>query len=189
VAIQRKVEQQRKLFQDQLADNLQVIASAMRAGQSFTGALSVAVSDAPQPTRREFERVVADERLGVPLDQGLSVVARRMRNRDLEQIELVAMLQRQTGGNMAEVLDQAAETIRERADLRRMVKTLTAQGRMSRWVVTALPPGLVLMITAINPGYIRPLFATGAGHAVLVVSAVMVVCGSLVIKRIVNIEV
>jgi len=189
ILLDRRLEQQRRLFADQLADNLQVIASALRAGQSFVGALSLAVADSPQPTRREFERVVADERLGVPLDQGLSVVARRMRNRDLEQIELVAALQRQTGGNMAEVLDQAADTIRERADLRRMVKTLTTQGRMSRWVVSALPPGLLLIISLINPTYVKPLFVTAGGHAVLVVCTAMVISGSLVIKRIVDIEV
>lgn len=189
IVLERRLEHERRLFADQLADNLQVIASALRAGQSFVGALSVAVADAPEPTRGEFRRVVSDERLGVPLDQGLSVVARRMRNRDLEQIEVVAALQRQTGGNMAEVLDQAADTIRERADLRRMVKTLTTQGRMSRWVVSALPPGLLLIISLINPTYVKPLFTTAGGHVVLVVCTAMVISGSLVIKRIVDIEV
>lgn len=189
LGIQRKVEQQRRAFADQLADNLQVIASAMRAGQSFVGALSVAVADAPEPTRREFGRVVADERLGVSLDKGLANVARRMRCRDLEQIELVAALQRQTGGNMAEVLEQAAATIRERADLRRLVRSLTAQGRMSRWIVSALPPGLLLVITLINPGYVSPLYSTTGGHVVLVLCTGMIIAGSLAIKRIVNIEV
>jgi tight adherence protein B len=189
LTVERKSDHQRKLFADQLADTLQVIASAIRAGQSFVGALSVAVADAPEPTRREFERVVADERLGIPLDNGLSVVARRMKNRDLEQIELVAALQRQTGGNMAEVLERAADTIRERAELRRLVKTLTAQGRLSRWVVSAIPPVLLAIISVINSSYVSPLFTTAAGHMVLVLCAVFIVAGSLVIRRIVNIEV
>ncbi|HEX8854157.1 MAG TPA: VWA domain-containing protein [Thermoleophilaceae bacterium] len=188
-AIKRKLEHERRLFSDELADNLQVIASAMRAGQSFVGALSVAVQDAPEPARREFERVVADERLGVPLEEGLGVVVRRMANHDLEQVQLVAALQRQTGGNMAEVLDRASDTIRERAELRRMIKTLTAQGRLSRWVVSALPPSMVLILSAINPGYLDPLFKSTGGLTVLVISAGMVVGGSLVIKRIVDIEV
>jgi tight adherence protein B len=188
-AVQRKLDRERNLFDGQLADNLQVIASALRAGQSFSGALAVAVQDAPQPTRREFERVVADERIGVPLDQALGVVARRMRNRDVEQVQLVAALQRQTGGNMAEVLDRAADSIRERADIRRLVKTLTAQGRLSRWVLTMLPLVLALVLTIVNPGYLDPLFATTTGRFLLILSVVMITAGSLVIKRIVQIEV
>src|SRR4051794_12810848 len=94
-----KVQRERKRFDDQLADNLQVIASALRAGHSLVSAMAVAVSDAPEPTKREFERVLADEKLGVPLEDGLSLVARRMDNRDLEQVTLVASLQRDTGGN------------------------------------------------------------------------------------------
>jgi tight adherence protein B len=188
-AIQRKLSRERSLFDGQLADNLQVIASALRAGQSFSGALAVAVQDAPQPTRREFERVVADERIGVPLDESLGVVARRMNNRDVEQVQLVAALQRQTGGNMAEVLDRAADTIRERADIRRLVKTLTAQGRLSRWVLTLLPFVLGIVLTLVNPGYLDPLFTTNAGRFLLILSVLMVTAGSLVIKRIVEIKV
>jgi tight adherence protein B len=186
--ISQRAGAQRKLFAEQLAENLQVIASAMRAGQSFSGALAVAVQDAPEPARSEFERVVADERLGVPLDVALGVVARRMKDRDLDQVQLVAALQRQTGGNMAEVLDQAADTIRERSDLRRLIRTLTAQGRMSRWVLTGLPVFLVLAISVLNPGYLSPLFH-GGGRVVLVMAAALVVTGSYVIKRIIEIEV
>jgi Flp pilus assembly protein TadB/Mg-chelatase subunit ChlD len=188
-AVTQRATKRRKEFADQLAENLQVIASAMRAGQSFSGALAIAVQDAPEPARSEFERVVGDERLGVPLDVALGVVARRMKNRDLEQVQLVAALQRQTGGNMAEVLDQAADTIRERADLRRLIRTLTAQGRMSRWVLSGLPVFLILAISALNPGYLSPLFHTGGGKVVLVFAAGLVVTGSYVIKRIVEIEV
>jgi Flp pilus assembly protein TadB/Mg-chelatase subunit ChlD len=184
-----KVQRERRHFTDQLADNLQVISSALRAGYSLVGAMSVAVDDSPQPTKREFGRVVADEKLGVPLDEGLSVVARRMQNRDLEQVMLVASLQRETGGNTAEVLDRVADTVRERAELRRMILTLTAQGRISRWVVTALPVVLALAITTINPSYLEPLFKTGLGHAALVLAAFLLIGGSLAIKKIVTIEV
>jgi tight adherence protein B len=166
-----------------------VIASALRAGHSFSGALSVVVEEAPEPTRGELERVAADERLGVPVEEALQVVVRRMANRDLEQVALVAALQRETGGNTAEVLDRVTETVRERAALRRMVMTLTAQGRLSRWVVSALPVVLLGVISLINPDYVRPLYSTGFGHVVLAVAAVMVVAGSLVIKRIVDIKV
>jgi tight adherence protein B len=185
----RKLERRRKLFGEQLPDNLQVLASALRAGHSFVGALSVVIDDADDPSRTEFRRVVADEQLGIPLEDAIRSVVKRMGNEDLEQVALVAALQRQTGCNMAEVLERVTETIRERFELRRMVHTLTAQGRMSRWIVTALPIGLLLAISLINPEYTRPLFASTGGRVALMVGSVMLVAGSLVIKRIVNLKV
>jgi tight adherence protein B len=187
--IKRKLGRRRRLFAEQLPDNLQVLSSALRAGHSFVGALSVVVDDSPSPSREEFRRVVADEQLGVPLQDALDEVARRMDNRDLEQVSLVAALQRETGGNTAEVLDRVTETIRERFELRRLVKTLTAQGRMSRWVVSALPVVLLTVITLINPGYMEPLYQTSTGRGLLVASGFFVVMGSIVIGRIVNIKV
>jgi tight adherence protein B len=184
-----KVRKRRLAFAEQLPDNLQVMASAMRAGHSFIGALAVVVDDSPEPSAGEFRRVVADEQFGVPLEDALRSVVDRMGNRDLAQVALVAALQRETGGNTAEVLERVTETIRERFELRRLVKTLTAQGRMSRWVVSALPVGLLLIITAINPQYMKPLFEHPIGRLLLVAAAVLVVSGSLVIKRIVNIKV
>ncbi|HET9325037.1 MAG TPA: type II secretion system F family protein [Gaiellaceae bacterium] len=187
--ILRKLGRRRKLFSEQLPDNLQVLASALRAGHSFVGALSVVVDDADEPSKSEFRRIVADEQLGVPLEDAIRSVVRRMDNEDLEQVALVAALQRQTGGNMAEVLERVTETIRERFELRRMVRTLTAQGRMSRWVVSALPVVLLLVISVLNPTYVKPLFTTTGGHILLAFAAVLVVSGSLVIKRIVDIKV
>jgi tight adherence protein B len=187
--LKKQLERQRKLFAEQLPDNLQVLASALRAGHSFIGALSVVVNDAPEPARSEFQRVVADEQLGVPIDEALRVVVERMQNRDLEQVALVGALQRETGGNTAEVLDQVTDTIRERFELQRTVKTLTAQGRMSRWVLTALPLFLLLIITVINPGYMSIMYHTTGGKVVLVMSGISVICGSFVIKKIVDIKV
>jgi tight adherence protein B len=187
--VRRRVARKRGQFAEQLPDNLQVLASAMRAGHSFIGALSVVVEDAPEPSRTEFRRVIADEQLGVPLEDALHVVVERMENRELEQVALVAAVQRNSGGNTAEVLDRVTETIRERFELRRTVRTLTAQGRLSRWVVSILPLFLVTVITLINPRYMHVLFASTGGRAALVVAALMVISGSLVIKRIVNIKV
>jgi tight adherence protein B len=184
-----KVARRRQLFSQQLPDNLQVLASAMRAGHSFIGALSVVVDDCVEPSRSEFRRVIADEQLGVPLEDALNVVVRRMDNTDLGQVALLAALQRETGGNTAEVLDRVTDNIRERFELRRLVKTLTAQGRASRWIVTAIPIGLLLLVTAINRDYMAPLYHTGVGHALLIMAAVMVTAGSFVIKRIVDIKV
>jgi tight adherence protein B len=187
--IRRKLERKRRKFADQLPDNLQVLSSALRAGHSLVGALSVVVEDCPEPSRAEFRRVIADEQLGVPLEEAFNVVAGRMASQELEQVALVAALQRETGGNTAEVLDRVAETIRGRFELRRLVRTLTAQGRMSRWVVSLLPVGLLLLITSISPAYMRPLYVNPVGRVLLVVAAVMIVAGSLVIRRIVDIKV
>jgi len=187
--LERRVAGQRKKFIEQLPDNLQVMASAMRAGHSFSGALSVVVEDAPEPTRTEMARVVADERMGVPIDTALATVVQRMQSKDLEQVALVATLQRETGGNTAEVLERVTETIRERLALRRLVMSLTAQGRMSRWVLTAIPVVLLLAISALNPDYVSPLYHEPLGRLLLAVATVMVACGSLVIGRIVNIKV
>ena len=188
-AIKAKLNRARNAFAEQLADNLQVCASALRAGHSFIGALSVVVEDSAEPSRTEFRRVVADEQLGVPLEDALEVVVRRMANRELEQVALVASLQRDTGGNSAEVLDQVTETIRDRAELKRLVRSLTAQGRMSRWVLTLLPVGLMLAIAVLNPEYIAPLFDETLGRVMLVGAAIMITAGSLIIKRIVDIRV
>ena len=185
----RRVEKKRRAFDEQLPDNLDVVASGLRAGHSIVGALSLVVHDASEPSKAEFQRVVADEQLGVPLEDALVVVARRMNSRDIEQVALVASLQRETGGNSAEVLDRVTESIRERAALRRLVRGLTAQGRMSRWVVSALPVGLMLVISALNPEYMKPLFTHTSGKIMLAVAATMIVAGSLVIKKIVDIKV
>ena len=184
-----RAAKQRVLFGEQLADNLQVVASAMRAGQSFAGALAVAVEDAAEPAKGEFQRVVADEQLGVPIETSLSTVVERMENRDLHQVALVASVQRAAGGNAAEVLERVAETIRERVALRRLISTLTAQGRMSRWVVSLIPVVLLMLIGLANPGYLDPLFNTTAGNVMLVVAVLMGVSGSLAIKKIVDIKV
>lgn len=184
-----KIEKKRRLFGEQLPDNLDVVASGLRAGHSLVGGLSLVVNDAAEPSKSEFQRVVADEQLGVPLEDALMVVAERMKSRDVEQVALVSSLQRETGSNSAEVLDRVIENIRERAGLRRLVRSLTAQGRLSRWVVTFLPVGLLLAISGINPAYMRPLFTHTSGRIILAVGVIMIISGSLVIKKIVDIKV
>jgi tight adherence protein B len=187
--MKNRVEKMRRAFADQLPDNLDVVASGLRAGHSIVGGLSLVVNDAAEPSHTEFQRVIADEQLGIPLEDALGTVARRMKNRDIEQVALVSSLQRQTGGNSAEVLDRVIENIRERQALRRLIRALTAQGRLSRWIVSFLPVALLLLISAINPSYMKPLFTHTSGHVILALGAVMIVAGSLVIKRIVEFKV
>jgi tight adherence protein B len=166
-----------------------VLSSAIRAGHSFVSALTVVAEDAPEPGRTEFRRVVAQEQLGVPIEDALREVVERMQSPELEQVALVAALQRDAGGNTAEVLDRVTETIRERMELRRLVRSLTAQGRMSRWIVSALPVALGFLILLINPAYMKAMFNSGLGQVLLVIAGVMVVSGSLVIRKIINIKV
>jgi tight adherence protein B len=187
--VKNMAERKKRQFGEQLPDNLQVLSSALRAGHSLIGALSVVVTDAPEPSRREFRQVVADEQVGVPLDDAMRRVAERMGNRDLEQIALVAALQRETGGSAAEVLDRVAETVRDRAALRRLVRVLTAQGRMARWIVSGLPVGLLLVISVLNSSYMTPMFTKPLGQLMLAFAFLMVVAGSLVIRKIVDIKV
>jgi tight adherence protein B len=187
--LKRKLLRKRRAFAEQLPGNLEVLASALRAGHSLVGALTTVIEDAAEPSRSELRRVIADEQLGVPLEDALQVVVKRMANRDLEQVALVAAIQHEAGGNSAEVLDTVTETVRAREDVRRLVRTLTAQGRLSRWVVSLLPVGLLAFITLVNFSYVEPLFTRAAGRAMLIAATAMVVTGSLVIKRIVDIKV
>ena len=112
-------------------ENLDVLASALRAGHSLAGAMGVVADEAPEPSKREFSRVVTDEQLGIPLDEALEVTAKRMQNTDMDQVAVLALVQREAGGNTAEVLDQVTKNIRARMDVRRLVTVLTAQGKFS----------------------------------------------------------
>jgi tight adherence protein B len=187
--IRGRITRKRRLFGNQLADNLDVLASGLRAGHSLVGALSVVVADAAEPSKTEFQRVIADEQLGVPLETALNRVVDRMKNRDLEQVSLVASVQAETGGNASEVLDRVTENIRERQELRRLVRTLTAQGRLARWIVSLLPIGLLLAITIMNPEYMKPMVHHTSGLIALAFGLVMIIAGSVAIGRIVDIEV
>jgi tight adherence protein B len=186
--VNRRLARQREQFGEQLPSHLQEIASAMRAGHSLVGSLRTIAESAAEPMRIELERVLADEQLGVPLDAALAPMARRMACEDIQQVALVAALHERTGGNMAAVLDQVAEGVRERMELHRELQSLTAQARLSRWVVTLLPPMLLLVISVEDGSYVRPLFHTSTGVLLLLVSFGMVVTGSLVMKAIVNVE-
>jgi tight adherence protein B len=185
----RTLARRRNRFAEQLPDALQVVASALRSGHSLAGALAVVVESASEPMKSEMQHVVAAEQLGVPIQDSMMVVAKRMASSDLEQLALVAELQREAGGNAAEVVDAVAETVRERFDLKRLIKTLTMQGRMSRWIVSALPIGILLILQIENPHYLHPLLASTGGKVVFGLAAAWAVLGSFAIKKIVEIEV
>ena len=186
--IRRKLKAVRDEFAEQFPANLQVLASALRSGNSFNGALGVVVDNAHEPARSELAQVLQDDRLGVLPEVAIRKIARRMANRDVEQVALLAELQRTSGGNSAEVLDTVVATIRERADLRRLVMTLSAQGRMARWILTALPAVGAGIMWVIQPQVMVNFFTSGGGQVALVIAVTMVIAGSLVIQRIIDIE-
>ena len=179
----------RRAFEEQLSDNLDVLAGAMRTGHSTMGALSVMVDSAIEPSKTEYRRVLQDEQLGVALDDGLMVMARRMQSYDAEQLALVMRLQREAGGNTAEVLDRLAEVIRGRMELRRLVDVLTAQARISRWILTALPIAVLLLLMVSGGDYLDPMLNSLLGKIALVFGAILVLIGSFWIKRISKLDV
>jgi Flp pilus assembly protein TadB len=187
--VRRKVKAVRAEFAEQFPGSLQVLASALRTGYSFNGALGVVVDNAAEPARSELARVMQDDQLGVLPEDAIRRLARRMANRDIEQVALLAELQRTSGGNSAEILDTVVATIRERAEIRRLVRTLTAQGRMARWILTALPVFLTAFLWLVHPAVMAQFFTSGGGQVALAVAALMVAAGSVFIQRIVEIDV
>jgi tight adherence protein B len=187
--INRSLRRKRLKFADQLPDTLQVVASALRAGHSIVGAMAVVANQAAEPSGSELRRAVADEQLGIPLEDALGAVATRMASREFEQVAIVAALQRDSGGNSAEVLDRVGESVREKIQLRQLIASLTAQGRLARWVLTLLPPAFGLLISVLSPGFLSPLLDRTLGRLIIVAACISVVIGSLLIKRIVEIEV
>jgi tight adherence protein B len=188
IVVRRLAKRQRAKFADQLPSHLQDLAGAMRAGRSIVGALASVADGAAEPIRTELERALADERLGLPLEETLQAVADRMASEDMEQVALVAALHRRSGSNVAEALDRVAESARDRADMRREMKALTAQARISGWVLSLLPPTLLVAMALIAPGYAKPMWSTTVGIIALVFSGLLVLAGRFVMSRIVNVE-
>jgi tight adherence protein B len=133
--------------------------------------------------------VLQDDRLGVLPEDAIRKLARRMQNRDIEQVALLAELQRTSGGNAAEILDTVVRTIRERSEIRRLVRTLTAQGRMARWILTALPAFLAAFLWLVHPEPMANFVTSSGGQIALLAATLMVAAGSLLIQKIVDIEV
>lgn len=183
-----RVSARRRAFQDQLPDNLQVLASALRAGYSFSAGIASMADDAPEPSRSELRRASNDEQLGMDVSEALAVVGRRMDSPETEYVGIVARMQREAGGNTAEVLDQVIETIRSRQQLKRMVRTLTAQGRMGGAIISAAPVVVAVGMGVSNPGYFDPMFDSTVGVLLLCGAVVILTCGWLIIRKIVNVE-
>jgi tight adherence protein B len=187
-AVRRVARKNRERFAEQLPSQLQDMAGAMRGGRSMGGAIEAASDGASEPALGEFERIVADEQLGRPLEVSLRSVAERMHSEDMEQVALVAALHKRSGSSVAEALDHVAEGARERLELIRELKSLTGQARLSSRILTALPPVMVVVLLLIAPTYMRPLLHTTGGIVVIVLAAFMVTLASLIMRKIVKVE-
>ena len=190
VAAVRILQKKRlKAFEAQLPDTLNLLAGSLRAGYSFLQGVEAVAEETSDPMARELRRVLAEARLGRPLEDALGDVAARMQSRDFEWSVLAIRIQREVGGNLAELLQTVAETMVERARMAGEVKALTAEGRISGIIMGMLPVGLGLFMFTAAPDYIELLFASAMGWAMVVGSAVMGLAGFAWIQKIIKIEV
>ena len=178
-----------KAFSTQLPDALEMMARALRAGQSLAFGFNAVASEMPAPVGKEFSRVFEEQNLGVALDDSLRAMCERVPNLDLRFFVTAVILQRQTGGDLSEILDKIGELIRDRFRIMGQVQALTGEGRLSGVVLMALPLVLFLGVYHMNPDYVSQLFTDPAGKKMLAVSIVMQILGAVVINKIVDIKV
>ncbi len=178
-----------KAFGAQLPDALEMIARSLRAGQSLAFGFNMVASEMPPPLGREFGRVFEEQNLGIPLDDSLHALTDRIPNLDLKFFVTALILQRQTGGDLAEILDKIAALIRDRFRIWGQIQALTGEGRLSGIVLLALPFALFAAVYQLNREYVMTLFTDDMGKKMLLVAVVMQIFGALVIRKIVNIKV
>ena len=178
-----------KKFASQLPDALELIARALRAGHSLGSGFNLVASEMSEPISTEFGRVFEEQNLGIPLEEALESITDRVPNLDLRFFCTAVILQRQTGGDLAEILDKIGNLIRERFKIWGQVQALTGEGRLSGIVLLALPPVLFLAVYRLNPGYCMVLFTDEMGKKLLMGAAILQLLGALTIRKIVNIKV
>jgi tight adherence protein B len=178
-----------KTFATQLPDALEMISRTLRAGQSLAFGFNLVSTEMPQPISKEFGRIFEEQNLGVPLEDSLRAITARIPNLDLQFFVTALVLQRQTGGDLAEILDKIGTLIRDRFRIWGQVQALTGEGRLSGTVLLALPFVLFIAVYQLNPDYVMVLFTDPTGTKMLAVAVVMQIIGALVIRKIVNIKV
>lgn len=177
------------LLNGQLADSLRVMTNALRAGYSFLQSMEMVAGETPPPLAEEYGRALREMQLGTSTEAALSNLSRRVGSDDLDLVITALLIQRQVGGNLAEVLDGIAETIRERVRIKGEIRTLTAQGRISGLIIGLLPLALLVLLLVINPVYIATLFTDPLGIVLVGGAACGEVLGIVIVRRIVDIRV
>lgn len=183
------IRRRRAAFGEQLPDLLQLLASSLQSGFSLPQALDAVMREDAQPASGEFTRAMGEARLGADLEDCLEMVANRMESADLKWTVMAIRIQRGIGGNLSEVLTTVAGTIRERGYLRRQVRALSAEGRLSSYILVALPVLVGLWLFVTNRTYMRPLYTTGLGQFMLGAAVVMVIVGTIWMRRVIRLEI
>ncbi|HHY06821.1 MAG TPA: secretion system protein [Clostridia bacterium] len=183
-------EQQKKLkkFNEQLVDALVIISNSLRAGHSFMQAIELVGKEMPAPLGKEFGRTFREIKLGTTTEEALHNLGQRVASEDLDLIITAVLIQRQTGGNLAEIMDTISDTIRDRIRMQGEIKTLTAQGKLSGIVIGLIPLFLVGIMLLLNPSYLLPLFRSSLGLMILSAGIMGEVIGVICIKKIVTID-
>ena len=184
-----RIERRATSFTNQLGDCLMMVANALRAGFSFLQAMEMISKEMEPPISDEFKHVMRDIGLGATVERALDDMDKRVGSPDFSLVVTAVLIQQQVGGDLARILDTISETIQDRIRMRREVKTLTAQGRLSGWILILTPIALALFMTSSNPDYMDPLFKHPVGQMILVAAIIMEIIGAFVINRIVDIEV
>jgi tight adherence protein B len=188
VMMQKKSARMRA-FAEEFPDTLDLLVSALRAGISFSGALQIVADESPEPVRSEFAIVVEEQALGLDLREALTNMANRIDSLDLKFFVTAVILQRDTGGNLTEVLENTGRLIRDRFRILGDIMTFTAQGRLTGIILTCLPLGLGLFMAMVAPDYFHKMWDHPNGRAILGFAALMQLLGSLAIRKIVDIKV
>jgi len=186
VGVSVLARRRQKAFADQLDDSLQLMASSLRVGHSLLQALNSVAADAEEPTSVEFSRIINETRVGRELGHALNETALRMDSEDFVWVIQAIAINRQVGGNLAEVLDGVGHTIRERNQIRRQVKALSAEGRLSALVLMALPLGVLAFLTMTNPAYIARFTESLAGYAMIAAGVFLLIVGGLWLRKVVS---
>jgi tight adherence protein B len=175
-------------FENQLPETLITLAASLKAGHAFNSALASVVKEGVDPTSKELGRVAQEIQLGMTSEAALEAMAHRMNSTNFGFVVMAVNIQRTVGGSLAEILDMVADTVRQRQQFSRKVKALTAQGRMSAYVLLAMPFLMGLAIFVLNPAYMSILFTATAGKVMIGGALVMMGIGSLIIRKIVSFE-
>lgn len=181
-----KARKRIKAFDNQLPDLLITVAASLKAGHSFRHAIQAVVDEGAEPAAKEFGRVLNETKLGRPMDEALSELSDRIASKNLSFVLTAVTIQRQIGGSLAGLFDMVAETVRQRQQFARKIKSLTATGRMSAYVLAGLPFCVALLISLISPAYMSPLWHTSTGHILVAFGLLMISVGSLILKKLVS---
>lgn len=189
LALSMKISKRRSAFDEQLPNVLQMVAGSIQTGLSLAQGLDTVVREDTQPAAGEFARALSETRLGVDLADALDSVAYRLDSADLRWVVMAIRIQRETGGNLAEVLRNTVATMRERAFLRRQVRSLSAEGRLSAYVLLALPLVVGGWLFYSNPKYMQPLYTSVFGVGMLAIALVLIVIGAFWMRNLINVKV